>query len=162
MESKDNDGLSLDSEDEDFDKEKGEVVAVLGGVLGGDVTVGGIRVGSRTTTPTVVADGGLDGGLEVIEAGELGIPMIPPFATQQFTKGHYVGPHPLQMQQQLSFTLEVINPPQQLVAPLIAQQPWLDTPGLGTTQTMVLQAFHCNGLGGNGRAVQLQAMQPPQ
>ena len=100
--------------------------------------------------------------LEVIAAGELGIPMIPPFATQQFTEGHYVGPHPLQMQQQLSFTLEVINPPQQLVAPLIAQQPWLDTPGLGTTQPMVLQAVHCNGLGGNGRAVQLQAMQPAQ
>ena len=37
MESKDNDGLSLDSEDEDFDKEEGEVVAVLGD----DVTVGG-------------------------------------------------------------------------------------------------------------------------
>jgi hypothetical protein len=118
-------------------------------VLGGDVAVGGSRAGSRTTTPTVVADG----GLEVIAAGEVGIPMIPPFATQQFTEGRYVSPHPLQIQWQLQFMLEVFHHPQQQVAQLILLR------NLGWTHpSWVLQAVHGNGLGGNGRAVQVQVM----
>jgi hypothetical protein len=55
-----------------------EVTAVLGGELGFGVAVGGSRVGSRTVTPTVAAYGGVDGGLEVVAADEVGIPEIPP------------------------------------------------------------------------------------
>jgi len=60
------------------------------------------------------------------------------------------------------FIPEVVNPPQQPVAQLIAQQPGLDPPRLVTTQPTVLQAIHGNSLGGIEWAVQVQAMQPPQ
>jgi hypothetical protein len=95
-----NEGLSLDSDNEesvdDDDDVEGEVTAVLGGELG----VGGSQVGSRgrATTMTVVVDGGL--GVSLVE--EVGIPVIPPFNTQQFTKGPYVGPQPVQRPQQLT------------------------------------------------------------
>jgi hypothetical protein len=94
-------GLSLDSDDKDSDDDddnvEGEVAAVLGGS----------RLGSRATTPTVVADGGgVDGGLVVCSVEEVGIPVLPPFNTQQFTKGPYVGPQPVHTPQQLAFTPE--------------------------------------------------------
>jgi hypothetical protein len=101
-------GLSLDSDneesDDDDDDVEGEVAAALGGELGVGVAVGGSRVGSRgrATTMTVVVDGGL--GVSLVE--EVGIPVIPPFNTQQFTKGPYVDPQPVQMPQQLAFTPE--------------------------------------------------------
>jgi len=100
-------GLSVDSnkEEEEFseDDDDVEVAAVLGGELGGDVAVGGSWAGSRATTLTVVVDGGgVDGGLGVCLVEEVGIPVIPPFNTQQFTEGRYVGPQPLQTLQQLS------------------------------------------------------------
>jgi hypothetical protein len=102
------DGLSLDDDsdndkDDDDDEVGGEVAAVVGGELG----VGGSRVGSGAATPTVVADGGVvDGGLGVCSVEEVGIPVIPPLITQQFTEGPYVGPQPIQTPQQLAFTPE--------------------------------------------------------
>ena len=105
---------------------EGEVAAVLGGELG----VGGSRVGSRTTIPTVVADGGgVDGGLGVCSVEEVGIPVIPPFNTQQFTKGPYVGPQPVQTPQQLAFTPEE-NQQHGLVATWLAAVQPMVLPGV--------------------------------
>jgi len=137
VESEGDDGLSLDSdeedEDDDDDKVEGEVAAVLGGELG----VGGNRVGSRATTPTVVADGGgVDGGLGVCSVEEVGIPVIPPFNTQQFTEGPYVGPQPVQTPQQLAFTPEE------------NQQHGLVATRLAAVQPMVLPGVACYGLVG--------------
>jgi len=105
---------------------EGEVAAVLGGELG----VGGSRVGSRTTIPTVVADGGgVDGGLGVCSVEEVGIPMIPPFNTQQFTEGPYVGPQPVQTPQQLAFMPEE-NQQHGLVATRLAAVQPMVLPGV--------------------------------
>jgi len=114
---------------------EGEVAAVLGGELG----VGGSRVGSRATTPTVVADGGgVDGGLGVCLVEDVGIPVIPPFITQQFTEGPYVGPQPVQTPQQLAFMPEE------------NQQTGLVGPRLAAVQPMVLPGVACYGLVGAG------------
>jgi hypothetical protein len=106
VESEGDDGLSLDSEEDDYDDDddvEGEVAAVLGGELGVGVAVGGSGVGSRATTLTVVVDGGgVDGGLDFCLVEEVGISVIPPFNTQQFTEGPYVGPQPVQRPQQLA------------------------------------------------------------
>jgi hypothetical protein len=133
------DGLSLDSDEEDEDnnddKVEGEVAAVLGGELG----VGGSWVGSRATTPTVVADGGgVDGGLGVCLVEDVGIPVIPPFITQQFTKGPYLGPQPVQTPQQLAFMPEE------------NQQTGLVGPRLAAVQPMVLPGVARYGLVGAG------------
>jgi hypothetical protein len=151
VESEGDNGLSLDDdfdddEDDNNDEVEGEVVAFVGGELG----VGGSRVGSGAATPTVVADGGVvDGGLGVCSVKEVGITVIPPLVTQQFTEGPYVGPQPIQTPQQLAFTPED-NQQQGLVATRFA-----------TVQPMVLPGVAHYGLVGAGRPIQQQVMPPP-
>jgi len=107
VESEGDDGLSLDSDEEDEEDDDDDVEGEVAAVLGGELGVSGSQVGSRATTSTVVADGGgVDGGLGVCSAEEVGIPVIPPFNIQQFTEGPYVGPQPVQMPQQLAFMPE--------------------------------------------------------
>jgi len=133
------DGLSLDSEEEDEDDDDDEVEGEVAAVVGGELGVGGSRVGSRATTPTVVADGGgVDGGLGVCSVEEVGIPVIPPFITQQFTEGPYVGPQPVQTPQQLAFTPEE------------NQQHGLVATGLAAVQPMVLPGVARFGVVGAG------------
>jgi len=103
VESEGDDGLSLDSDEEDEDDDDDDVEGEVAAVLGGELGVGGSRVGSGAATPTVAGDGGLvDGGLGVCSVEEVGIPRIPPLVTQQFTEGPYVGPQPIQTPQQLA------------------------------------------------------------
>jgi len=88
---------------------------------------------------TVVADGGgVDGGLGVCLVEEVGIPVIPPFNTQQFTEGPYAGPQPVQMPQQLAFTPEE------------NQQHGLVATRLATVQPMVLLSVARYGPVGTG------------
>ena len=116
----------LGDEDDDDDNVEGEVAAVVGGELG----VGGSRVGSGAATPTVAGDVGLvDGGLGVCSVEEVGIPRIPPLVTQQFTEGPYVGPQPIQTPQQLAFTPED-NQQQGLVATRFATVQPMVLPGV--------------------------------
>jgi len=125
---------------------EGEVAAVVGGELG----VGGSRVGSGAATPTVAGDGGLvDGGLGVCSVEEVGIPVIPPLITKKFTEGPYVGPQPIQTPQQLAFTPEE------------NQQHGLVATRLAAVQPMVLPGVARFGVVGAGRAVQQQVMPPP-
>jgi hypothetical protein len=145
VDSEGDDGLSLDSEEEDEDDDDDDVEGEVAAVVGGELGVGGSRVGSRATTPTVVADGGgVDGGLGVCPVEEVGIPVIPPFITQQFTEGPYVGPQPVQTPQQLAFMPEE------------NQQH-----GLVAVQPMVLPGVAHYSLVGAGRPIQQQVMPPP-
>jgi hypothetical protein len=124
------DGLSLDSEEEDEDDDDDEVEGEVAAVVGGELGVGGSRVGSGAATPTVAADGGVvDGGLGVCSVKEVGIPRIPPFITQQFTEGPYVGPQPVQTPQQLAFTPEE-NQQHGLVATWLAAVQPMVLPGV--------------------------------
>jgi hypothetical protein len=151
VESEGDDGLSLDDdsdddEDDDDDEVEGEVAAVLGGELG----VGGSRVGSGAATLTVAGDGSLvDGGLGVYSVEEVGIPRIPPVTTQQLAEGPFVGPQPVQTLQQLAFTPEE------------NQQHGLVATRLAAVQPMVLPGVARFGMVGAGRAVQQQVMPPP-
>ena len=95
VESEGDDGLSLETNDEE---EEDEVALVLGGDLGGANR-------SNTNTPTVLVDGGL--GVAAVEEG--GIPTIPPVNTQQLTEVHYAPPL-TQTQQQLLFSPELMSP----------------------------------------------------
>jgi len=154
VESEGDDGLSLDDDlddsdddkDDDDDEVEGEVAAVVGGELG----VGGSRVGSGAATPTVAGDGGLvDGGLGVCSVEEVGIPRMPPLLTQQLAEGPFVGPQPVQTPQQLAFTPEE------------NQQHGLVATRLAAVQPMVLPGVARFGVVGAGRPVQQQVMPPP-
>jgi hypothetical protein len=135
-----------EDEDDDDDEVEGEVAAVVGGELG----VGGSRVGSGAATPTVAGDVGLvDGGLGVCSVKEVGIPRIPPFITQQFAEGPFVGSQPVQTPQQLAFTPEE------------NQQHGLVATRLAAVQPMVLPGVARYGVVGAGRPIQQQVMPPP-
>jgi len=150
VESEGDDGLSLDSDEEDEDDDDDDVEGEVAAVLGGELGVGGSRVGSGAATPTVAGDGGLvDGGLGVCSVEEVGIPRMPPLLTQQLAEGPFVGPQPVQTPQQLAFTPEE------------NQQHGLVATRLAAVQPMVLPGVARFGVVGAGRAVQQQVMPPP-